>query len=224
MPGFSPHERAQVVVFTRIILVGQVVPLMIGNFVTGMLQSMQRFLLPALAPVVYNLAIIGGIVFFSQSHGLYGAVYGVVVGALLYLFIQIPLLVKLGYTHTLRVKMSHTGVRAELKLMLLRTFGLAVAQIDTTVDLILASYLGARAVTIFTYAQHLQQLPIGLFGSAIAQAALPTLSTEAIKTDLATFKKLILVSMHQILFFVLPASAMLIALHTPLVRLMLGGT
>ena len=223
VPGFNPEERELMIAFTRIMLVGQLIPLVIGNFMTGMLQSLQRFFIPALAPVVYNIGIIIGVVLFARTYGLYGAVFGVVIGAVLYLLVQIPLLVKLGYSHQLKIHLFDPNIKSVMRLMLPRAFGLAVYQIDTTMDLILASNLGTRSITIFNFAQQLQQLPIGLFAGTIAQAALPALSHNTDKEDLTEFKKLIIASIHQILFFVLPASAMLIVLRTPIVRLVFGA-
>ncbi|RJR14577.1 murein biosynthesis integral membrane protein MurJ [Candidatus Microgenomates bacterium] len=223
VPGFNPEQLDLMVSFTRIMLLGQLLPLAIGNFFTGMLQSFQRFLLPALAPVVYNIGIILGVVFFASATGLYSAVFGVVIGAFMYLLIQIPLLLLLRYRHTWQVSYADPHTREVFKLMLPRTFGLAVSQIDTTLDLILASFLGPRSITIFNFAQHLQQVPIGLFGATFAQAVLPTLSSEGAKKDLDTFKKYFLASLHQTLFFVLPASMMLIVLRIPVVRLVFGA-
>ena len=107
--------------------------------------------------------------------------------------------------------------------MLPRTFGLGISQIDTTVDLILASFLGSRSITIFNFAQHLQQVPIGLFGATFAQATLPTLSISAAKHEMENFKEAFLASLNQILFFVLPASVMLMVLRIPIVRLVFGA-
>ena len=223
VPGFSEPQRAQMITYTRIMLVGQLVPLIIGNFVTGMLQSFQRFLVPALAPVFYNLGIILGIVFLTPVIGLSGAVWGVVIGAVFYLLIQLPLLFHLGFRWQWVLDLKHQGLREVGRLMLPRTFGMAVSQIDITVDLILASFLGSRAITIFYFAQHLQQLPIGLFGGTFAQAALPSLSTKAAEKNHTDFKNTVLASMHQILFFVLPASVLLSVLRTPVVRLVFGA-
>src|SRR3989344_4594903 len=223
VPGFNEAERELMISFTRIMLIGQLVPLMVGNFVTGMLQSYQRFILPSLAPIAYNIGIIIGVLLFAQSLGLYAAVWGVVIGAALYLLIQLPLIIHLGYRHEWKLELDSRGVREVMHLMMPRTFGLAVSQIDTTVDLILASYLGSRSINIFHFAQHLQQLPIGLFGATFAQAALPTLSLEGAKKDLESFKKFLLASMHQILFLVLPASDILIVLRIPVVRLVFGA-
>jgi putative peptidoglycan lipid II flippase len=140
------------------------------------------------------------------------------------MLIQLPLLLRIGYRHTLTIDFSHKGVREVGRLIGPRTLGLAVSQIDMTVDLILASLLGSRMVTIFNFAQHLQQLPVGLFGASVAQAALPTLSVASVKEDGAHFKETIMKSIHQILFFVLPASVFFIVLRIPIVRLVFGAS
>ena len=223
-PGFNNAQQAQMAVFTRFLLLFQVVPLCIGNYLTGILQSFRLFLIPALAPVVYNVGIIAGIFFLSPSYGLMAPVIGVGLGALLFVIIQLPLLWHIGYRYTPIFSLSHRGVVEVAKLVGPRTIGLAASQIDTTVDLMLASLLGARYVTIFNFAQHLQQLPVGLFGITIAQAALPTLSLSSASEDRAQFHKIILSSLHQILFFVLPISALFIVLRIPVVRLVFGAS
>jgi putative peptidoglycan lipid II flippase len=182
------------------------------------------FFVPAFAPVAYNVGIIVGIIAFSSGFGLFAPVIGVGFGAALFMVIQLPLLLRLGYRHMWEVDTKHKGVREVGRLIGPRTFGLAVSQIDTTVDLMLASLLGARMVTIFNFAQHLQQLPVGLFGATIAQAALPTLSAASVRSDSAQFKKSIISAMHQILFFVLPVSALFIVLRIPITRLVFGAS
>lgn len=223
-PGFNKAQLLQMANFTRIMLLAQVFPLVIGNFLTGILQSFKHFLIPALAPVVYNVGIILGIIILSPKFGLYGPVFGVVLGALLFMLIQLPLVLSLGYRHRRGFSFKDQGVKEVGHLMLPRTFGLAVAQIDTTADLILATLLGARMVTIFNFAQHLQQLPVGLFGATIAQAALPTLSEIKAKKDPEEFKQIFLASFHQILFLVMPFSVLLIVLRIPMVRLVFGAS
>ncbi len=223
-PGFSPEQINEMASFTRFMIMFQVLPLLVGSFFTGLLQSYHLFIIPAVAPVVYNIGIIIGILVLSPSMGLYGAVLGVGIGAVLFLVIQLPLLVQTGYRHRLTIDLSHKGVREVVRLIGPRTLGLAVSQIDLTVDLMLASLLGARMVTIFNFAQHLQQLPVGLFGASIAQAALPTLSIASVKDDGEQFKKTIIRAVHQMLFFVLPASVFFIVLRIPVVRLVFGAS
>ncbi|MBI3955381.1 murein biosynthesis integral membrane protein MurJ [Candidatus Gottesmanbacteria bacterium] len=223
-PGFSREQLELMSTFTRIIAVAQVFPLIVGNFFTGILQSFRNFFIPSLAPVIYNLGIIIGIVFLTPSVGLYAPVIGVVIGAFLFMLIQVPLTYSLGFRHKWNFTLSHPGTRDVVRLMLPRTLGLAVSQIDTTIDLVLSSLLGAGSVTVFTFAQNLQQVPIGLFGASIAQASLPTLSSFYAKKNIEEFKNIFLSSFHQILFLVIPLSAILIVLRIPMVRLVFGAS
>lgn len=223
-PGFSPEQTNEMATFTRFMVIFQVVPLLVGNFFTGILQSYNLFIVPAIAPVVYNVGIIVGILALTSRLGLWAPVVGVGIGAFLFLLIQIPLVRRVGYRHRWTVNPAAPGVGEVGRLMGPRTFGLAVSQIDTTVDLMLSSLLGARMVTIFNFAQHLQQLPVGLFGATIAQAALPSLSQQSARADVGEFKTTVVRSMHQILFFVLPASMLFIVLRIPAVRLVFGAS
>lgn len=223
-PGFTDGEIARMTMYTRFILLFQVAPLLIGNVFTGVLQSHRLFLVPAAAPVLYNIGIIIGTLFLSPSVGLWGPVAGVALGALLFAAIQVPLVVRLGYRHTLELNPHVAGVKEVGRLMGPRTLGLAVSQIDITVDLMLASLLGARMVTIFNFAQHLQQLPVGLFGTTIAQAALPSLSQLSAKEKRGEFVTTMRDAIHQILFWVLPASVLFAVLRVPVVRLVFGAS
>lgn len=222
-PGFSATQIAQMSAFTRFILIFQVAPLLIGNVFTGILQSHSLFLVPASAPVFYNVGIIAGTLLLSPVWGLWGPVVGVAIGAFLFAAVQIPLIVRLGYRHRMEVNPRIPGVTEVGRLMGPRTLGLAIAQIDVTVDLILASLLGARMVTIFNFAQHLQQLPVGLFGTTIAQAALPALSVYSAKEKREEFVSTITMAIHQILFWVLPSSVLFMVLRIPIVRLVFGA-
>lgn len=222
-PGFSAQQLDTMIPFIRIMLLGQVGPLLIGNFLTGILQSFRLFIVPAIAPVVYNVGIIAAIIFLTPTLGLYAPVWGVVIGAMLFFAIQIPLVYSVGYRHRLTFDWKNKDVKTVGKLMLPRTFGVAVSQVDATVDLILATLLGAPSVTYFNLAQHLQLVPVGLFGIPIAIAALPSLSISTVNNNKNEFKTLFISGIHQILFFVLPASVILVVLRIPLVRLVFGA-
>lgn len=222
-PGFSESQLSEMVVYSRALLVLQVIPLLVGSILTSVLQSHTLFLVPSLAPVVYNVGIIIGVVFFSSSSGLWAPIIGVSFGALLFCAIHFPVMLALGFKHRWTIDTKNSGVREIGSLMAPRSVGLAISQIDTTVDLMLATLLGARMVTIFNFAQHLQQLPIGLFGATIAQAAFPGLSHASALEDKEKFKKLLISSIHQMLFFVLPISVLFIVLRIPIVRLVFGA-
>lgn len=222
-PGFTPGRQLQVVELTRVILFGQVI-LVVGSFFIGIAQSFQRFIIPSLSPVFYNLGMILGIVFLSKYFGIIGVAYGVVVGAFLHALIQLPLVWSLGFKLKLSLKFFHPGVKTIVRLMSVRTFGLAAEQINETVGLALASLASIGSVTYLTFAQHLQVVPIGLFGATLAQAALPILSSEKAQGKIEEFKATMLTTLHQILFLTLPAAAILIVIRIPVVRLVFGAS
>ncbi len=222
-PSFSPEQINLMVDLTRIMLLAQLF-FCFSNFLTGIIQSHQRFLVPALSPVVYNLGIIFGIVFLVPVWGIYGPTIGVVLGAVLHLLVQLPLAIKLGFVYQFRAwDFSHPGVREIVRLMLPRTLALAVSQIEATVAVFLATSLAAGSLSIFYFAQHLMNVPVGLFGATIGQAALPSLSRETAMKENNDFKKTLISSLFQILFLVLPASAILLILRVPVVRLAFGA-
>lgn len=222
-PGFTHEKQMQVVVLTRVILLGEVI-LVLGSFFIGILQSFQRFIIPSLAPVFYNLGIIIGIVFLSKPFGIMGAAIGVVLGAILHALIQLPLIWSVGFRFKFPLKFFHPGVKEIIRLMSVRVIGLGAEQINETVGVALASLASIGSVTYLTFAQHLQVVPIGLFGATLAQAALPVLSSEKTRGKIEEFKITILTTFHQILFLTLPATAILIVIRIPVVRLVFGAS
>lgn len=221
-PGFSADKQMQVVSLTRIILLGQVI-LVFGSFFIGISQSFQRFIIPSLSPVFYNLGIILGIGLLSRYFGIAGAAYGVILGAILHAAVQLPLVWSLGFRFKFPPKFFNTGVKEITKLMSVRTIGLAAEQINEKIGIALATLASIGSVTYLTFAQHLQVVPIGLFGATLAQAALPVLSSERARGKIDEFKITILTTLHQILFLTLPATALLIVIRIPVVRLVFGA-
>ncbi|MCL4366033.1 murein biosynthesis integral membrane protein MurJ [Patescibacteria group bacterium] len=222
-PGFTPERQLQVAALTRIILFGQVI-LVLGSFFIGISQSFQRFIIPSLSPVFYNLGIILGIAFLSKPFGIMGVAYGVVIGAFLHASVQLPLIWSMGFRFKFPLKFFNSGVKEIMQLMSIRTIGLAAEQINETVGLALATLASIGSVTYLTFAQHLQVVPIGLFGATLAQAAMPVLSSEKARGKIDEFKITILTTLHQILFLTLPAAAILIVIRVPVVRLVFGAS
>ncbi len=222
-PGFvhNPEKLAKLVTLSRIMLSAQVF-FIISNFFSAIIQSTKRFLIPALAPAAYNLGIILGIIFLAPTMGIYGPAWGVVLGIILHLLIQVPQIRHMGLHYKPEIDLADEGVREVGKLLGPRTLGLAVSQISFTVDTAMASLLVSSSITILNLSQALQQFPIGIFGATIAQAALPTLSEEQARENLDNFKTTLLTSFHQILFLTLPATAILVVLRIPVVRLAFG--
>ena len=206
----------------RIMISAQLV-LIVSSFITSLLQSFKYFILPALAPVLYNLGMIGGIVFLAPQYGIYGVAYGVIIGAALHLLIQLPLLRTVKFNYRAILNFKDRGMREIFSLMPSRIFGSAVIQVSAIINNSIAILVSTSAVVIFRFAEQLQAFPVNLFGASIALAALPTLSFEADETDKANFKRTFLTSFHQMMFLVLPASVLLLVLRVPLVRLVFGA-
>lgn len=221
-PSFSAQEMTLMVVITRWLLLAQL-SFLISNFLTGILQSQQHFLIPALAPIVYNLGIIIGILWLSPVLGIFGPVAGVILGAFLHLVIQLPLIRATGFKFKFSFDWRHPGVRRIGRLMLPRTLALAVSQIELTVAVFIATALPAGSLAIFYFAQHLNSLPVGLFGATIGQAALPALSQTAQDSSLLKFKQLLIASLNQVLYLSMPSGMILLILRLPAVRLAFGA-
>ncbi len=205
------------------IMIGAQLLLILSSFITSLLQSFKYFILPALAPVLYNLGMIGGVMFLTPRYGIYGPAYGVVIGAVLHLAIQIPLARKINFDYKLLLDFKDRGIKEIFSLMPSRIFGSALVQTSTIINNSLAILVSTSSVVIFRFADQLQSFPVYLFGASIALAALPTLSFEADEVDRVNFKKTFLTSFHQMMFLVIPASVILLILRVPLVRLVFGA-
>lgn len=223
VPGLTSEQKDVTAQLTQIILLGQIL-LTIGSFFAGIAQSFQRFLVPALASVMYNLGVILGIVFLTKVWGIYGPAYGVLIGAALHILIQFPLMSALGYEYKPKINLNSHWIKEVFGMMSMRSVGVAIEQINETIGVTLASIISTSSIAYLTLAQHLYAVPIGLFGSTLAQAAMPILARENALDDRESFKRTLLTTLHQILFLALPSAAILIVLRIPAVRLVFGAS
>lgn len=221
-PGFSKEKTDMVIYFSYILLIAQLPLLVIGNVLTGISQGRKMFLLPAIAPIVYNLAIIVTTLFFSSSTHLLAPVMGVVIGAFLFCIVQIPSLYYSEFSYRFIIKKSDE-LWEFFKITIPRIFTVIVAQIDATVDLTLATLLGPGSYTVFYFAQHLQLLPVSVIGMAFGQASLPYLTEMYRENNESEFKKLIVDSLLTLLFLTIPMAGFYMIARTPLVRLFFGA-
>ncbi len=218
----TPPYDQQAANLMRIIIFGEML-LIIGSFLTSVLQSYHRFLMAALAPIVYNLGIIFGIVVLSRSFGIMGVGLGVVIGAACHVTIQVFGINRLGFRYQQVFRYKNRDVVRILKLSLPRAIGVGVGQLEVLVNTILASTLAIGSIAVLGYAWDLQIVPISLFGVAFATAALPTLSVEWSAQKKDEFKKIFTSSLFQLLYLAVPFSVILITLRIPIVRLVLGS-
>ncbi|MGB9911684.1 MAG: murein biosynthesis integral membrane protein MurJ [Microgenomates group bacterium] len=221
-PGFSCSQRELIVNLSRILLIAQGF-FVLSYFLTAVLESFQRFLIPAISPLFYNLGIILGTIFLAKKWGIYAPTLGAVIGAFFHFLIQLPLAYHLGFRPSLVFNVFHPGVRKIGKLALPRILELSFLQISKSAELFLASLVSTAAYTYYTFANSLQLLPVGLFGTSIAKAALPSLSYQNARGDQEEFKNTLISLVKQIIFLTLPLSVFLVVLRIPLVRLVFGA-
>lgn len=223
-PGFSAQKMEIVVLFTRIMLLS---PLFLGisGIMGGSLISFKRFLVYSIAPLLYNAGIIIGIVIFVRIWGPAGLAWGVVFGALLHLIMQYLAVRNLGFKYKwyLREAVFNSHVKRVVTLMIPRTIGIAVNQINLLIITIFASTLAAGSLAIFNFAQNLQSVPLGLFGASFSIAVFPVLAALAAKGEKENFVKTFSVTFRQILFFIIPLSIFILVLRAQIVRVVLGS-
>lgn len=222
-PGFSKTQIDLMANLTRVIIGGELL-FIIGSFLSAVLQSYSHFFIPGIASAAYNLGIIIGIKFLSPTFGVFSAAIGVIIGASIFVLIQLPLVKRIGFSFVPSFSLKTKGVVDVLKLMGPRTLSLGVFQLGSLLIVTLISFLPTpgRSYVIFDYAQTLAFAPVVLFGQAMAQAAFPILSKEKDKLD--HFRVTFLTSMNQMLYVILPVSVLILVLRIPIVRLIYGAS
>ncbi len=214
-PGFDAETTELTVRLTRIMLLSPVLVGM-GAVVTGILNSYHQFTVPAIAPLVYNLAIIGAAILLAPVIGIEGLAIGVVIGSLAHLLIQLPRLAKVGNRYRPIIELGHPGVRRVVTLMGPRTLGLAAGQINFIVSTSLASALVAGSLTAYNYAFQLSQIPVGVIGVSIAVALFPTLSQDAALGRIGEIRRQVANAVRVLIFIAAPLTAIMVVLREPL--------
>lgn len=219
---FPPNEAKLMANLMRIMLISQLF-FTLSSFLTGVVQAHRRFLIPAVAPVFYNLGTILGILFLTPYFGIYGPAIGIVFGAFLHALVQLPLAYHLGFRYKPLLDLKHEGVAIIRRLMLPRSASLAVTQLEGWIGVFFASRLAAGSLSMLNFSRQLYTLPISLFGISLGQASFPTMSSEAADNQMDSFRQTLKSTLLQIFFFALPASVILLILRVPIVRIVFGA-
>ncbi|QSP96118.1 murein biosynthesis integral membrane protein MurJ [Marinobacter salinisoli] len=188
-------------------------------FAGGILNSYDRFAIPAFTPVLLNLAMIGAAIFLTPVMGepVLALAWGVLIAGALQLFFQLPFLMRLGLLPRPRVDYRHEGVSRILKLMAPALFGVSVSQINLMLDTVLASFLQTGSVSWLYYSDRLSELPLGVFGIAIATVILPSLSRKHAAASADQFAATLDWAVRAVLLIGLPAALALALLAEPLI-------
>ena len=219
----SPGKTDLTVYLTRIML-PFLVFISLAAVVMGMLNTRGRFFVPALASSFFNLgSIIGGtsLAYLFPRYGqpaIAGMAVGTLIGGFLQLAIQLPALYKTGFSFTPRLKLRDPGLIRILKLMLPATIGLSAVQINIFINTNFAASCAEGSVSWLNYAFRLVQLPIGIFGVTLSVAMLPVLAKQAANKQISDMRTTLTSSLVMVLALTIPATAGLILMSEPIIR------
>jgi len=220
-PGFSAQSKVLTVTLTRIMFLS---PIFFGlsSIFSGILQYFNRFLTYAIAPILYNLGIIFGILFLVPIFGVFGLAYGVILGSFLHLLVQIPAAKISGFKYRAVFNFHYPGLKKIFKLMIPRTIATAATNLNLIIITAIASTLTVGSITIFNFSNNLQYVPVGLIGIPFAISSFPVLSRNWANGKKEKFFKNLSSTIGQTLYFIIPISFLIFLLRAQIVRLILG--
>lgn len=224
-PGFDPAKSAFAIELTRIMF-PFILLVSLAALVMGMLNSRNVFGMPAMASSFFNIgSIVGGVAvawLIDPTFGpraLVGIAVGTLIGGLLQLVVQLPSLRKVGFSFGFDFRWNDPDVKRVLILMLPAVIAASAVQVNVMINSVFASYLGDGAVSWLSYAFRLMQLPLGIFGVAIATVTLPAVSKIAAGGDIAHFRTTLSKALRLALFLTLPATVGLVLMSDEIIGL-----
>jgi putative peptidoglycan lipid II flippase len=221
-PGFSFDAMEKTVVLGRILLLSPVF-LGISNLFSSIVQVHNRFYIYALSPILYNVGIIVGIVLLYPLMGLVGLVWGVVLGALMHLLVQIPFMLGEGYSPVLTLSPRWREIGQVFKVSLPRTIALSTQLISLMVLTMFASKMTEGSIATFNFSYNLESVPLSIIAVSYATAAFPLLSRLYTNGDHSKFTEHFVVALRHIIFWTTPALVLLVVLRAQIIRVILGS-
>ena len=184
----------------------------------GILNSYDRFAVPAFTPILLNISLIAAALIAAPmfEQPAFALAWGVLIAGILQFIFQIPFLLRIHMLPAPKVDWHHPGVRKILKLMGPAIFGVSVSQINLLLDTMLATFLPTGSVSWLYYSDRLSELPLGVFGVAIATVILPNLSRHHAASSTQQYSETLDWALKMILLIAVPASAALVLLAEPI--------
>ncbi len=193
----------------------------LSGLLMGILNAQQHFALPALAPACYRLGQIFGLVILVPRWGILGLAWGVVLGSVLHLAVQLPALAHFPARYRLTLGLRDASTRLVGALMLPRLVGVGVVQLNFLVNTILASGMPEGSLAAITLAFALMIMPQAVLAQSTGIAALPTFSAQVARGEAGAFRAAVADTLRGLVFLSLPASVGLVLLREPIVALLL---
>jgi putative peptidoglycan lipid II flippase len=184
----------------------------------GILNTFERFLVPALTPVFLNLSLIGAALLLAGQLEVpvKALAWGVLIAGFVQLLVQVPALLRLGLLPRPRWGWRHSGVRRILRLMIPTLLGSSAAQVNILFDSVIATFLVSGSVSWLYYSDRLLEFPLGVFGIALATVILPNLSRKHAQKSTREFSDTLDWALRLSLLITIPAAAGLVVLAAPI--------
>ncbi len=220
-PNFvASQHQAGFVLLARILLL-QPILLGLSGVLASVTQVHRRFVLFALSPVLYNLGIIFGAVILYPLWGLPGIGIGVVIGAVAYLAVNIPVVIRAGVLPSFRIPSMRVMIPV-VRDSVPRSLALGMGSITALFLTAFASRIGTGAVSVFTLAGNLEAVPLALIGSSYAVAAFPALSEASALEKRDEFTRILSASARHIILWSIVCIGLIAVLRAHIVRVILG--
>jgi putative peptidoglycan lipid II flippase len=216
-PGFAGEKYDLTVAMLRITF-PYILFISLVGMAAGILNTYGRFAAAAFTPVLLNLSLIGAALWLAprMQNPVMALAWGVFIAGVAQLLFQLPFLARLGLLPRPRLKRGHDGVARVFKLMLPAIFGVSVAQINTLINTILASFLVTGSVSWLYFSDRLMEFPLAVFGIALATVILPSLSHQHTTGDKHEFSRLLDWALRWVFLIGVPATVALMLLAGPL--------
>ena len=218
-PTQTPVEQQLIVDLTRLFLLSPLL-LGLGGVAMALLNARGNFSLPAIAPNIYNLTIIFGAIMLAPSLGIWGIAWGVILGAALYLLVQLPGLARAGMRYSLTLGRGDPAVRRVGRQILPRLVGQSAVQINIIATTSFAALLPNDPIAPLNYAYQLMLLPHGIFVMSLVTVLFPRMSELYAAGERAAFRDTALRAVRMVVFVTLPLAVSLAILRVPVIRLL----
>ena len=218
--GFDEGAIQKTIELTRLIFIS-VLFFGLSSIFSTILNYFNRFVSYSLAPILYNLGIIFGIIFLAPHWGIFGVGVGVVFGAFLHLLIQIPPAIKLGYRYKPIINFRDSKLKEFVTLIIPRIIASSSSQINFIVITFIASGIGVGAISVFNLSNNLRYLPIGIIGVSFATAIFPLLSKLWAEGQVNEFCNRFVKLFNEVLYISFPIGILIFVLRNEIVDIVL---
>ncbi len=221
-PNIDANSKLDIINMTRMMLPSAIL-FAVSNTLGNILMSYKHFIAYALSPILYNLGIIFGVIFFRENLGIYSAATGVLIGAGLHCLIRVIDTFATDYKYRPSLNVTHPAFKKILKLMMPKAISLISWQINLYIFAVIGMKMIEGGLAAFNFARNIQSFAVSLFGISFATAVFPYMATAFSEKDQKSYVNHVQKTVQRVLFFTIPSMIGLMILTKPLIELILSG-